>query len=767
MQDADRVVDITDLLNPSDEFYTKLEDIESELSFYDRSIFKDAVIYCPFDCFNSDDLPLNSNYILYFKELAPILQFKSLVATTLGVHNNYYRLDRCVREDTDVVAEIIRGSEIYLFKTDGTTELKGDQEGLYYYKETISSCPFKPGEIGGNYSSNFCVKLLKSCDIVVTTPASSHVGKFVKLLQAYDKKFIMCISEFCVANNVFFEMFKAGKLFLGQTKRNTGVDFVVSSHYKRSNSKERSWLLDSGQRAINLGYYRFFTNIDFKPSYETLDLLTREENERKGVVYQEYDNLPGLNVDVTKRIPSDYEGIIGVPLTFIDYYNPNQFEIVGLTSSTYLKTLCTKTYDSLKLNQSAVVKTETGELKAVAKRILVRLKQVSVPVDDRDSLITDDAFDLDISDDDDWIEYTQEDDGDISQEEVVYFTDNSSPPIEASSVDEGTNAIQQTDFTIEGSSTQSIIPKTDIADWWTSLEKEEQFKLWGTFTNLEQERIQLAIIASRMTPADSGLGLTLAENEELKLMFAELEAGSKAMSSNEPSTSFNEDNETVIPEPNTDFSSESTETHDKRGTLPESNSVELELRAIADGLGNLDSLITEVGRGIEVVIDTQKHSFGMQDLIVADLKNLLTKCNTLIVGDEVILKHESVFTELNKLIAAWLKTSKDSEAQLTSDRTYIIDTLKSLSEFTKQPVDIETSLKPIIKMLTDSRTTQSFFVNKVTALESKIIGIEKQVSDNNTAIDSLATKLDTAYNALNQINAKLDKLLEPKKKFLW
>ena len=746
MQDADSSVGITDLLNPSDEFYTKLEDIESELAFYDRSIFKDAVIYCPFDCFNSDDLPLNSNYILYFRELAPILQFKSLIATSLGVHGNYYRLDRCTREGTDIVAEVVNGSEIFLHKTDGSIEPKGDKNGLYYYRQTLRTCPSKDGELSGSYNSDFCIDLLKACDIVVTTPASSCVSKFVKLLSTYNKKFILCVSQFCIANNTFFEMFKTGNLFLGQSKRSTGIDFIISSHYKRSNSKESQKILDDGQKAISLAYYRFFTNINFRPSYETLDLLTREENERKGVVYQEYDNFPGLNVDVTKTIPSDYSGIIGVPLTFIDYYNPNQFDIVGLTTGSYLKDLRTKTYDSPGLNNSAVVKTEDGGLKTIAKRILVRLKGVSSAVASEN---------LDIADwsEDDWGEDTPDV---TSKAEMLSKRDSNitSETVEVS--EEGITVIQEAMFQERGTlpnevqspQHDSILPRDNIVDWWNSLEHEEQYQIWGALTERERQKVYLLVMQS----LDSGDGLPLAQYEELEIFFAELNASVEDDSDlvGGITTTVDIDKtpcEMSIPEPNNDFFNEQCEFTvpvANSDAIPDVNTLpDTELKATLSGIENL---VTEMLDG-----QTRYSDILYQVLKLCTAFNLDVLVSSPTQSDSSYEAVVSAVEQLAPEMVAAIQTLLRCQKQEYNSRPRLVyDSTKSINDKMECNLNLFTNLCELLKNM------QTFLTVKLTDLEDRIANIEKSTE----AILSMSTTLD-------QINAKLESLSEPKKKFLW
>lgn len=357
---------------PSDEFYTQLTDIENELALCDRSFFKDKIIYCPFDAWKSDKHHLDSAYITYFKSLAEILQFKQLVATCEGYTNNHYTLTRVLSDDVDIVDEYVENATVYVRYEDGHIEEKKDR-GLYYYEEKLGHCPVGSGDMSGDFQSAFCQNILNSCDMVITTPASSVFTGFACDLVKRHKMFLICGSQFVIGSNeLLVNQVVNQKLWFGRSKKATGFYFRVSSAYKRNNSRE-VMKSENGITTIKLGYYRWLTNIPYNTTYESLIFLTKEENERKGVVYREYDNIKAINVDNIKNIPGDYDGLMGVPSTFMEYYNPNQFEVLGKVNSSMLSKLGAKKYrEGGKLNSFPVLC--DPEPKPTAMRLLIRLK---------------------------------------------------------------------------------------------------------------------------------------------------------------------------------------------------------------------------------------------------------------------------------------------------------------------------------------------------------------------------------------------------------
>lgn len=187
------------------------------------------------------------------------------------------------------------------------------------YEEYFSHCPEDDSEFGGSgdFRSEYCTRLLQEADIVVTNPPFSLTQQFIELLVEYNKSFIVLGNKNCITSDRCFRLIKNNKMWLG-----------ASIH-----SGERYFMQPDGSLSKGIGV-RWFANVNYQNMPEPLVLLSKQDNEDKGVIYTYYDNLSYLNVDKTQNIPSDYEDIIGVPITYLDKYNSNQFEIVGILHST-------------------------------------------------------------------------------------------------------------------------------------------------------------------------------------------------------------------------------------------------------------------------------------------------------------------------------------------------------------------------------------------------------------------------------------------------
>ena len=266
-----------------DEFYTQLTDIEKELSNYENH-FLDKVVYC-----NCDD-PVESNFFKYFKMNFYRLGLKKLIST----HYEY--------EDTSYKLEIIR------------------------QKDKIGQISFIPSEIetslkeNGDFRSKECVELLKEADIVVTNPPFSLFREYIAQLINYNKKFIIIGNQNAITYSELFPLFKENKIWLGY--KNGDMAFKVPSYYEPKAT--RFWIDETGQKWRSLGNICWFTNLDIQKRHEDL-ILYKKYNEKD---YKKFDNYNAINVDKVADIPCDYKGYMGVPITFMTQYNPEQFEII-------------------------------------------------------------------------------------------------------------------------------------------------------------------------------------------------------------------------------------------------------------------------------------------------------------------------------------------------------------------------------------------------------------------------------------------------------
>jgi hypothetical protein len=279
----------------NDEFYTQLSDIERELKHY-KPHFKGKVVYC-----NCDD-PRVSNFFHYFSYNFEKLGLKKLITTCYKNQN------------ADLFSQNDSERAIYL-------EYNGDKNG--------NNVP-DPKEIGihylegdGDFRSKESIELLKQADIVVTNPPFSLFREYVAQLIDYDKSFLILGHQNAITYKEIFSLIKLNKLWLGMDNGGTKW-FNVNDDYDIE-TESRKKVVD-GKKYFSMGNIVWFTNLDTPKRNEDLILYKTYkgyENE-----YQRYDNYDAINLDRVADIPVDYDGCLGVPITFLDKYNPKQFEII-------------------------------------------------------------------------------------------------------------------------------------------------------------------------------------------------------------------------------------------------------------------------------------------------------------------------------------------------------------------------------------------------------------------------------------------------------
>ena len=279
-----------------DEFYTQLSDIEKELKHYKKH-FKGKVVYC-----NCDD-PHVSNFFHYFSYNFEKLGLKNLVTTCYKNRE----MDLFSRNDSE--------KAIYL-------EYDGDKNG--------NNVP-DPKEIGikhlegdGDFRNEESIELLKQADIVVTNPPFSLFREYVAQLVQYKKKFVIIGNVNSITYKEVFNLIKENRIWLGPSIRSGDREFGVPDDYPLNAAGSR--IDDQGKKYIRIKGVRWFTNLDIKERHEDMILYKTYSPEK----YPTYVNwLDAIEVGKTKEIPMDYEGAMGVPITFMDKYNPDQFEILG------------------------------------------------------------------------------------------------------------------------------------------------------------------------------------------------------------------------------------------------------------------------------------------------------------------------------------------------------------------------------------------------------------------------------------------------------
>jgi hypothetical protein len=282
-----------------DEFYTQLTDIEKEIRHY-REHFKNRVVYC-----NCDD-PRVSNFFHYFSYNFEKLGLAKLVA---ACYKN---------QDMNLFSQNNSERAIYL-------EYDGDKNG--------NKIP-DPNEIGikhlqgdGDFRSRECIELLKQADIVVTNPPFSLFREYVTQLIEYGKKFLILGNVNAITYKEIFKLIKDNRLWLGVSIHSGDREFGVPDDYPLNAAGFR--VDEKGKKFIRVKGVRWFTNMDYHERHEDLILYKKYSPEE----YPKYDNYDAINVDKTSDIPCDYAGTMGVPITFLDKYNPEQFEIIGMSAS--------------------------------------------------------------------------------------------------------------------------------------------------------------------------------------------------------------------------------------------------------------------------------------------------------------------------------------------------------------------------------------------------------------------------------------------------
>ena len=299
-----------------DEFYTQLVDIEKELRNY-KPYFKDKVVFC-----NCDD-PYESNFFKYFALNFNALGLKKLIATCYNgspVSGNELTID--FEESTpqpEKVAYKVEITEVKDMNNDGAVDLLDIQYILRHVNGVISKL-----QKNGDFRSEECKELLQQADIVVTNPPFSLFREYLALLDQYNKQFVIVGNTNALTYKEVFRMFQVNKIRTGYTNFNVGMYFAVPDTYEKFHH------IENGKKIARVSTSCWFTNLPVRKHTENLVLYKNYTPED----YPHYDNYDAINVNTYIDIPCDYEGVMGVPITFLDKYNPDQFEIIGAMTTT-------------------------------------------------------------------------------------------------------------------------------------------------------------------------------------------------------------------------------------------------------------------------------------------------------------------------------------------------------------------------------------------------------------------------------------------------
>lgn len=302
-----------------DEFYTQLIDIEKELKHY-KEQFRDKVVYC-----NCDD-PFESNFFKYFANNFNALGLKRLIATSykpspiantqLGLFGDDKTLTK-VKGRPKTTANKFIINEVSDLDGDGAFDLRDIAEQLKANKNN----EWSPIKDDGDFRSKESIELLKQADIVVTNPPFSLFREYVAQLVEYNKKFLIIGNTNAITYKEIFKLIKDNNLRTGYTNFNVGMFFEVPSDWELYHH-----INESGKKIARVSTSCWFTNLEVEKHKQDIVLYKKYDSKD----YFEYDNYDGIEVSKVQEIPMDYKGAMGVPITFVDKYNPDQFEIIGL-----------------------------------------------------------------------------------------------------------------------------------------------------------------------------------------------------------------------------------------------------------------------------------------------------------------------------------------------------------------------------------------------------------------------------------------------------
>lgn len=326
-----------------DEFYTQYADIQKEVEAYlefDPHTFSGKVVYC-----NCDD-PFESNFFKYFAANFNKLGLKKLITTSYdgspiaGQLTLFPEYDEGngKRQNPKAIAVIVD----HVKDEDGDGAANVTDVELFLKRNKAARTALKGNNKypGGDFRSPECVVLLKEADIVVTNPPFSLFRDYVALLVEHQKKFLIIGNTNSITYKEVFPLIKDNRLWLGCTNFNVGMFFEVPDDWEHFHHIDK----ETGKKIARVSTSCWYANLDHGRRHHPLSLMTMADNLRfsKGLAgksaYDRYDNYNAIEVGTYKEIPSDYDGMMGVPVTFLAKYNPNQFEILGYEKSYHLQT---------------------------------------------------------------------------------------------------------------------------------------------------------------------------------------------------------------------------------------------------------------------------------------------------------------------------------------------------------------------------------------------------------------------------------------------
>ncbi len=368
-----------------DEFYTQYVDIQKEVEAYlefDPDTFRSKIVYC-----NCDD-PFESNFFKYFAANFNKLGLKKLITTSYdgspiaGQRTLFpeYNEGNGKRQKPKALAVTLD----HVKDEDGDGAANIDDVKLFLKRNKAARIALKADDkyAGGDFRSSECIALLKQSDIVATNPPFSLFREYVAQLMEHGKKFLIIGPKNAVTYKEIFPLIRDTKLWIGSGFANGNAYFSIPADAGREFA---DGVYDANTGLVKFRNVGWFTNLDHGRRHQKLECMTMEQNlrfskhkELRGkATYDHYDNYDAIEVPFTDAIPSDHEGPMGVPITFLDRYNPEQFEILGITDRDNNSGLKTREYtvedapNPGDLNRRAAIR-NGGNLKSTFARLLVR-----------------------------------------------------------------------------------------------------------------------------------------------------------------------------------------------------------------------------------------------------------------------------------------------------------------------------------------------------------------------------------------------------------
>lgn len=311
--------------NKEDEFYTQYADIQNEVNAYvdfNPDVFRDKTILLP-----CDD-PEWSNFTKFFAQNFDRFGLKKLISTSFAPESKKYMNYKpsLFEQSSPIFDEDMSKThgKIFILERD-SNDIRRD----------LSDLTWNYLDGTGDFRSREVCKLKDESDFIITNPPFSLFREFLQWILEADKKFLIIGNQNAITYKEVFPLLKSNKIWLG--KKSGDMSFTVPSYYEARST--RFWIDETGQKWRSMGNICWFTNIDLAKRHEVMALMTMADNlkyskhkEIREYGYLKYENYDAIEVPYADAIPSDYSGCMGVPLTFMDKYNPSQFEIIGSTN---------------------------------------------------------------------------------------------------------------------------------------------------------------------------------------------------------------------------------------------------------------------------------------------------------------------------------------------------------------------------------------------------------------------------------------------------